>query len=323
MATPTKGNTMKKTIMSLSFIYLLSTALFAESNTSGKVFFNHSTDLSEDGINAFNMKRAYLTLANDVSESVSYKVTYDIGNNDGGSAYTAFLKVAMVKWKTNLGNVMIGMQGMNMFKTMENTWGHRFIAKMPMDTYKYSASADLGIGLGRSFGPVSTSVLITNGGGYKKAESDSNKKLSIHAVYGESKLNKKDGFNGGLSFSMEPYDIDSVTTSNTNIVCIFAGNAGNGFRGGFEFDTKNRDDVSGQIISAYGTYKLNDKLSILARLDQVDADTSKNDDGVRAIIAGVHYSAAKGLTIAPTVRVRAPEEGDSERSIVLNFQFKF
>jgi hypothetical protein len=314
---------MKKAIRSLSFIYLLSTALFAESNPSGKVFFNHSTDLSEDGINAFNMKRAYLTLANDVSESVSYKVTYDIGNNDSGSAYTAFLKVAMVKWKTNLGNVMIGMQGMNMFKTMENTWGHRFISKMPMDTYEYSASADLGIGLSQSFGPLSTSALITNGGGYKKVEPDTHKKLSIHAVYGQSKLNIKDGFNGGLSISMEPYDIDSVTTSNTNIVGIFAGYAGTGFRGGFEFDTKTRDDMSGQIISAYGTYKLNDKLSIFARLDQADTDTSKNDDGVQAIIAGVHYNAAKGLTIAPTVRVRAPEEGDSENSIVLNFQFKF
>jgi len=64
---------MKTPIISLSFICFLSTALFAESNTSGKVFFNHSTDLSEDGINAFNIKRAYLTLDNDVSESVSYK----------------------------------------------------------------------------------------------------------------------------------------------------------------------------------------------------------------------------------------------------------
>ncbi len=314
---------MKKAIRFLSFIYLLSTVLFSESNTSGKVFFNHSTNLSEDGMNAFNMKRAYLTLVNDVSESVSYKVTYDIGNNDGGSAYTAFLKVAMVKWKTNLGNVMIGMQGMNMFKTMENTWGHRFIAKMPMDTYKYSASADLGIGLSQSFGPVSTSVLITNGGGFKKAELDTHKKLSIHAVYGESKLNKKDGFNGGLSFSMEPYDKDSLNTENTNVIGIFAGYAGNGFRGGFELDTKTRNDMSETIISTYGTYKLNDKLSILVRLDQVDANTSKDSDGIQAIIAGIHYIAAKGLTIAPTVRVKVPEEGDSENSIVLNFQFDF
>jgi len=314
---------MKKYIISLSFICFLSTALFSESNTSGKVFFNHSTDLSEGGINAFNIKRAYLTLENDVSESVSYKVTYDIGNNDGGSAHTAFLKVAMIKWKTSPGNVMIGMQGMNMFKTMENTWGHRFIAKMPMDTYGFSASADLGIGLSRSFGPIFTSALITNGGGYKKAESDSHKKLSIHAVYGESKLNKKDGFNGGLSFSREPYDKDSLKTENTNVSGIFAGYAGNGFRGGLEFDTKTREDVSGQILCIYATYKINDKLSILARLDKADYNISKDSDGIQAIIAGIHYNAAKGLTIAPTVRVKSPEEGDSENSIVLNFQFAF
>lgn len=314
---------MKRKIKLLSFIYLLCTLLFAERETSGKVFFNHSSDLSDNGINAFNMKRAYLTLANDVNEAISYKVTYDVGSNDGGSAHTAFLKVAMVKWKTNLGNVMIGMQGMNMFKTMENTWGHRFIDKMPMDTYKYSASADLGIGLARSFGSLSTSALITNGGGYKKPESDSHKKLSIHAVYGESKLNKKDGFNGGLSFSTEPYDRDSLNTENTNISGIFAGYAGYGFRGGCEFDTKTQDGMSGQITSAYGTYRINDKLSVLGRLDKADPNKSKDGDGVQAIIAGIHYSAAKGLTIAPTVRVKAREEGDSENSIVLNFEFKF
>jgi hypothetical protein len=306
---------MKKAIGPFSFVCLLSTALFAESNTSGKVFFNHTTDLSEGGMNAFNMKRAYLTLANDVSESVSYKVTYDMGSNDGGSAHTAFLKVAMVKLKTNFGDVSIGMQGMNMFKTMENTWGHRFIAKMPMHTYKYSASADLGVGLRRSFGPLSTSALITNGGGYKKSESDSHKKLSIHAVYGESKLNKKDGFNGGLSFSMEPYDKDSLTTENTNVVGIFAGYAGNGFRVGFEFDSRTIGKLTDQINSAYGTYKFNDKFSILGRLDKYESE--------KATIVGIHYSTEKTLTIAPTYKTLTPEEGDSENSIVLNFQFKF
>jgi hypothetical protein len=129
-------------------------------------------------------------------------------------------------------------------------------------------------------------------------------------------LNKKDGFNGGLSISIELYDKDSLTTKNTNVMGIFSDYAGNGFRGGFEFETKTQDDVSGQIRGAH-----NAKLSILARLDQVDTDTSKNDDGAQAIIAGVHYSVAKGLTIAPTIRVRVPEEGDSENSIVLNFQF--
>ena len=101
------------------------------------------------------------------------------------------------------------------------------------------------------------------------------------------------------------------------------GYAGNGFRGGFEFDTKTQENVSGQIFCIYSTYKINDKLSILARLDQADDNISEDSDGVRSIIAGVHYSAAKGLTIAPTARVKAPEARASENSIVLNFQFKF
>ena len=315
---------MKKAVILLLF----STFLFADSVVGGKVFFNHTTDLAEGGINAFNMKRAYLTYSDDVSEDVSYKMTYDMGENDAGSAHTAFLKVAMMKWKTGLGNVTIGMQGMNMFKTMENTWGHRFIAKMPMDTYGYSASADLGVGITRSFGSVSTSALITNGGGYKKVESDSHKKISLHAVYGESKLNKKDGFNFGTSYSLEPSDVDSTSIENINVTGLFAGYAGKGFRCGFEFDNRwvfqeNEFDENSNIISVYGTYQLNDKLSILARLDQVDTDISSDGGGVQAIIAGVHYSAAKDLTIAPTVRTTIPEGGDAENSIVLNFQFKF
>ena len=314
---------MKKTIMFFSLFMFYSITLFGNGSTEGKIFFNHATEFDERGLNAFNIKRAYLTFSNDVSSNVSYKITYDMGLNNGGSAHTAFLKVAMVKLKTNFGDMSIGMQGMNMFKTMENTWGHRFIQKMPMDTYRFSPSADLGIGLTRGFGAISTSALVTNGGGYKQAESDSHKKLSFHAVFGEAKLNKNDGLNMGISLSFEPYDLDSVTIENTNVMGTFAGYAGSGFRGGVEFDTRQQNDLTSQIICIYGTYKMSDKLSLLARIDQVDANTSVDRDGIRAIIAGVHYFVDKGFTVAPTFRMTTPEDGEAENSIVVNFQFKF
>ena len=140
-------------------------------------------------------------------------------------------------------------------------------------------------------------------------------------VYGESKLNKKNGINAGLSLSTEPYDKDSLNIKYKNVIGVFTGYAGNGFRGGFEFDTKTQDDVSGQIFSIYSTYKINDKLSILGRLDQVDENISENNDNFSSIIAGVHYRAAKGLTIAPTFIAKAPKDGELENSIVINFQF--
>ena len=313
---------MKKIFTYFSFYILSNFLLFAESKVGGKVFYNYTAILDTSGDNAFNMKRAYLTLAKDVNKSVSYKVTYDMGKNDGGSAHTAFLKVAVVKWKTGLGDLSIGMQGMNMFKTMENTWGHRFIQKMPMDTYGFSPSADLGLGISRKIGSLSTSALFTNGTGYKKAEDDSHKKLSTHFVYGESKLNKNDGFNIGSSFSFEPYDINDIVTNKT-VIGFFSGYAGFGFRGGFEFDVKEEKDISSNIISIYGTYKLFDKFSFLARLDQIDPNTSSNNDGVQAVIIGAHYNLEEGLTVAPNFRMTNLENSDSEKSIVINFQFKF
>lgn len=314
---------MKKPILRLGIYLLFLTAVFASGNATGKIFFNHTTDLNDNGINSFNMKRAYLSYGNSVSDNVSYKVTYDMGTNEGGSAHTAFLKVAMLKWRTNTGDIMVGMQGMNMFKTMESTWGHRFIAKMPMDTYKFSAPADMGVGIAKSFGPLSTSALIVNGGGYKKAESDKYKKISVHALYGESRLNKNDGFNIGASFSYEPYAIDSINTNTTNVMGLFAGYSGNGFRGGLEYDTMSKSDISSQIISAYGTYKLSEKLSFLSRVDQYDADLNSDSDSKQTIIAGVSYVADKGMTIAPTFHISTPEEGDATNTIVVNFQFKF
>ena len=112
---------MKKSILLFNLCICFSTALLANTNTNGKVFYNYLVNLDEERSNSFNMKRAYLTFANDINERVSYKVTYDMGSNEAGSAHTAFLKVAMVKWKANFGDVSIGMQGMNMFKTMDNT----------------------------------------------------------------------------------------------------------------------------------------------------------------------------------------------------------
>ena len=314
---------MKERVMFLGLYLCFSTFLFAETITKSTVFYNYTRGLDEGGTNAFNIKRGYLSFINNSSEELTYKLTYDVGTNDGGSSYTAFLKVAMAKWKTSYGDITIGMQGMNMYKTMENTWGHRFIEKGAMGQYRFSPSADVGIGITRDFGPITTSALITNGGGYKSAETDEYKKLSLHAVYGPSQLNKKDGFNFGGSFSLEPYDIEESKTENINVMGMFVGYSGFGFRGGLELDSKNDGNLTDQIVSLYGTYGFSENLSLLARLDQVDRDKSKTGGGTQAVIIGLHYSLGRGMIIAPTFRMTTAESEDSESSIIMNFEFKF
>ena len=318
---------MKKRNITLSFYIIFCVFLFAEGKVSGKVFYNYTS--AANGDNAFNMKRAYLTFANEVNESVFYKVTYDMGKNDVGSAHTAFLKIASVTWKTRFGDMSIGMQGMNMFKTMENTWGHRFIQKMPMDTYGFSPSADLGLGFSRKIGSVSTSALLTNGPGYKKSEEDHHKKLSTHFVYGEPRLNKNKGFNIGSSFSLEPYNIEGKFKKERTVISFFSGYSGSGFRGGIELDIKHEydedlnDEIKRQIICTYGTYQLSNKISILGRIDNFYPNINSEKTKTQSMISGLNYKLDKGLTVAPTLRITTDENKTSTKSIVINFQFEF
>ncbi|MGY8781362.1 MAG: hypothetical protein ACKVJJ_06870, partial [Fidelibacterota bacterium] len=126
----------------------------------------------------------------------------------------------------------------------------------------------------------------------------------------------------------EPRDVDFISTETVNVASLFAAYATKGFRGGFEFDNKwvsqnNEYDENSNIICVYGTYKTNDKLSVLARFDHVDMDTSIKDNGIGAVIVGVHYNAGDGIRIAPAFMMMIPEDGDAEKSFVVNFQFKF
>ena len=65
---------------------------------SVKVFSNFNYDMNpEEGeteFKEFELKRAYLGYSYSMDENFSTKITFDVGSNDGGSAYTAFLKIA-------------------------------------------------------------------------------------------------------------------------------------------------------------------------------------------------------------------------------------
>ena len=73
--------------------------------------------------------------------------------------------------------ISMGMIGMNMFNVQEKTWGYRFLRKSAMDAFKFSASADLGMSISKDFGFLSTSLMISNGEGYKSSSVDDNNKV--------------------------------------------------------------------------------------------------------------------------------------------------
>ena len=326
-------------------ITMMCSAMMAEGKISGVGFFDYTYDLKKGASGAdkssFAFNRIYFTYSNTISDQISFKFQTDVGRFDlvdydkeakfatidespeMGHLF-AYIKKAQLDWKSPISKITLGMQGMNVFNVTEKTWGFRFIEKSPMDKHKFSASADMGIGVSGKFNDISYSLLSTNGVGYKKEENDAFKKTSIQLVYGEKKLVKNDGFNVGTSLSFESYSDDGNYME--SVMAFFGGYAGNGFRVGAEFDTKtdSKTELSEQIIAFYGSYKFTDDFEGLMYIDMYDSNTDVDKNSETYIIAGLNYYPTKGLTITPNIRMISFEDGsDSETMFKMNFQFKF
>ena len=288
---------------------------------SGLTFFEYSMDKSNS---AFELNRAYFTYQKNLSENISYKFQIDAGREeipttidsttfevDGTqkSRLYNYIKNAKLNWKTSIGTFTFGMQGMNMFGIQEKNWGYRFIEKTAMDKYKFSSSADLGIGYANKFGPLTSSVLITNGSGYKKPESNEYKKVSMNVVAGNKKLSKSNGYNAGAVFSYEPTDNDP-----TIVFGFFGATQLNTFRLSGEYNVMDDGHESISLISFYGNVAIGSTFELLGRLD--------TSNGEKSYIAGVHVKPEFGLSIAPTIRYTTVEGSESSTIFIVNFQFK-
>ncbi len=314
---------MKRFTCLLILLTLLSSSVFADDGkVSSKVYFeyNYQTEKGGSNENGFDVKRAYLTYENKVSESAKLKFTADVGRQKEDSTNThlfLFLKNAYLNWNTGFGQLFFGVQSMNLFKVQENTWGYRYLEKSAMDKNKFSSSADLGIGYANQFTKnIYMSYLLTNGGGYKKAETDIYKRHSVLFLYGPNKLNKKDGFNFGAIVSYEPYKKDNV--ENETIAGLFSGISLKDFRLGAELNYRkdSDDDEKEYLVSVYGSYKITKQYDAFCRIDHFNKEKDENH-----LIAGFVYTPFKSLNIAPNYRYTWGK--DSKQNYKINFQFKF
>ncbi len=310
--------------MAVLALALVANLYGADTKINGDVHFHYTYEDVDN--NSFNMSRAYFTFAKQVNENVSYKFQTDIGSG-GPTDYSVYIKNANLSWKSGAGKFVFGIQGMNMFKVQENTWGYRFIEKSAMDKVKYSSSADMGIGWEKSWGAITPSVMITNGVGYKKVEDDGYKKLSVRLLYGPAKL--KNGFNAGVVLSSESEDytdgMGSTQKGGTTVAGGFAAMVTGPIRLGGEYTMMTQDlgsELSANLMSFYGNYKLNESISAFGRIDLVEPDADTDDDGYNYLIFGADYHPGKVFHMAPNVKIKSPQSGDAESIYQVSFRFK-
>lgn len=321
---------MKKITVLIFTILFVASNLYAQEKIGSKIYFDYTYNSDGKPTNGFEIHRVYFTYQNHISKNISYKFTTDVGRFNTGkdNRLSVYLKNALVKWKTSVGSLVFGLQGLNTFSVQEHNWGYRFVEKSPMDLYHFASSADLGLGYyNKLSGKVNFSAIISNGTGYKKSENDNYKKISLQLFYGDSKIKKDGNFNVGAIFTTESFDYVAGTDTTTKTKTVFGGFAVyriSGLRIGAEYDIFKTGgiDVTKNIFSVYANFAAAKNLDLFARFDTFDPNIDKNNDGNTYIVVGLNYKPAKGLYIAPNVRITNPELGDATTIYKLSFQFK-
>ena len=292
-----------------------------------QVFGNFHTGFgTENDDRGFELERSYLGYEYKLDKNLTVKGVMDIGKSSDVSDYhrMAYIKNAMVSWKT--GNLTLngGLISTTQFNFQEKFWGYRYIMKSFQDQYKFGSSADLGISATYKFADwLSADAIIVNGEGYKKVQ-------------------KNDGLNYGLGTTLTPAKglqirlygglNESGEQGKENIVnmAAFVGYKSDKFTIGAEYNKMwNASYKEGQDQYGYSVFastKLDKKTEVYARFDDLCSkdDWNKAKDEQAAIL-GAQFKLGKYVKMAPNFRMSMPKADglDNRYSAYINCYFGF
>ena len=292
-----------------------------------QVFGNFHSGFGEtNNDRGFELERSYLGYEYKLVDGLSVKGVMDIGKSSDVSDYQriAYIKNAMVSWKTGDLTLNGGLISTTQFNFQEKFWGYRYIMKSFQDEYKFGSSADLGLSASYKFADwVSADAIIVNGEGYKK-------------------IQKNDGLNYGLGLTLTPvkgFQVrlygglnESGQDGKSDVVnmAAFAGYKCDRFTIGAEYNhmlnasnTKGNDQFG---YSAFASVKVAKNADIYARFDDL---YSKNDWNIskdeQAAIIGAQFKLGKYVKVAPNFRMSMPKAdgAKNEYSAYVNCYFSF
>ena len=274
-----------------------------------QVFGNLNADFSGgDASVGFDLERSYIGYEYKLGQGLTVKGVMDIGKFNDVSDYQriAYIKNAMVSWKT--GNLTLngGLISTTQFNFQEKFWGYRYIMKSFQDMYKFGNSADLGISASYKFADwISADAIIVNGEGYKK-------------------IQKGNGFNYGLGATLTPLKglqirlyggfNDSGENGEAGVVNMagFIGYKNENFTIGAEYNHmlnasgKQGNDQFG--YSVFGSVNLPKNVSLYARFDDLYSKDNWNiTKDEQAAILGAQFKLGKYVKIAPNFRMNIPK----------------
>ena len=281
-----------------------------------QVFGNFHTGFGNENDNrGFELERTYLGYEYNLGKGLTVKGVMDIGKSSDVSDYQriAYIKNAMVQWKTGNLTLSGGLISTTQFNFQEKFWGYRYIMKSFQDQYKFGNSADLGLSAAYKLADwITADAIIVNGEGYKKIQKNDGLNYGLGATF--TPLNGLQiRLYGGINESGEE-DKEDITN-----LAAFVGYKCNEFTIGAEYNymanVSNKEDADLSGYSIFASANLSKETSLFARFDDLH---SKNDWNISkdesAAIFGAQFKLGKYVKVAPNFRMSKPKADGAKNS---------
>lgn len=313
---------MKKNGLLFGFALIIS--LYSTAQEGGalvKIFSNCKYDISNkeeiQAFKGFEIKRAYLGYKHKIDDKFSTNIIFDVGSNSSGSSYTAFLKIASLKWSASEKlDINIGMVGTKNFKFMEKSWGRRYIEKSTMDKYKWASSADAGCTIDYILSEkIKFDAQVLNGEGYKRIESDELFRAGCGLTYNILE---------NIALRIQHDISDNIITDQTitTAAISYTNNKINiGGETNLMRNSENIEEDEQNIISIYGAFNANEEYTLFARYD----NASESNYEENFVVYGIERKMTQGVSVALNVQSRtdAAEGSEAENILFLNLEYTF
>jgi hypothetical protein len=266
---------------------------------------SHHTDKG-DGATGAVLRRGYLTLDADFSESWYGRLRFELNQAGEFETYTfdASFKDLFVAWKAGRHRVLFGLSPTPTFDLIESTWGLRYLVRTPLDLQGV-ASRDTGISASGPLNATGTLRYRAMGGAGLEFgnESGDGRKWMGALTWKPSPLWLVDLY---LDHETLRGPFDRMTFQ------AFVGYRTETLRWGAQYSRQDRqDDPTLELASAFVVRRLGKRLSLAGRVDRIMEPSPKGDNisylpfdpRARAtfLIGGLECRVAPHLFITPNL----------------------
>ena len=314
-------------------------SILEKTKTFGSIYTDFYYGLNNNSTpkSAFELSTALIGFKTDFSKKVSTTLIYDVTRTTNafeitdtngtalnvkyfeGSKYTAFLKMAEIKWNINKHiDFSVGQLLNSQYLTLQDKfWKHRYVMVTFQEAYRFGMPADFGARFHFSFFDKKLNYYIAafNGEGPFRHQDDNGKFLFANNIeYYPTK-------NIILKFYLGNEQPQTQGDKLKNIYSGFIAYKAKKFRIGAEYNYVENYNFSGIDYSGYSIYGMYDilhNLEFFGRYDYVIQATDINDSYLYLI--GLQYKPVNNLSIGLNFRQTMP---NNTPKIYLSFGAKF